>query len=151
MKAVKDKSHQFLKQVIDIYASIIPGRSIWISALEPLLKDLNQQSKYDNSAKVECAVKALTEASELVDELQTDISERAEKMAKIQEQYEHYIKLSAVSKEDSDVLVRQINETFVRGRSRERWIAFCISLIAGILVFVLGIFFGPKITTWFGH
>lgn len=109
-----------------------------------------QLSRTEVGAKVGRAVKALTEASELVTELQNELSERVEKVSRLKSEYEKYELLAKVEESKARALIAQIEDTVGRGRSRERWIALVINLIAGIIVFMLGIFVGPRITAWLG-
>ena len=109
-----------------------------------------QRSRTAVGAKVDRAVKSLTEASELVAELQGELTERVEKVAKLQAEYEKYEQLAKVEEGKARALIAQIEETVGRGQSRERWIALGINLAAGIIVFLLGVLAGPRITAWLG-
>lgn len=120
----------------------VPGPELY-----DLLRDL-QRSRTAVGAKVERAVKSLTEASELVAELQAELTERVEKVGKLQAEYEKYEQLAKVEEGKARALIDQIEETVGRGRSRERWIALGINLAAGIIVFLLGVIAGPRITAW---
>jgi hypothetical protein len=122
----------------------VPGPELY-----DLLTDL-QRSRTAVGAKVDRAVKSLTEASELVAELQAELTERVEKVGKLQAEYEKYEQLAKVEEGKARALIDQIEETVGRGRSQERWIALGINLVAGILVFLLGVFAGPWITAWLG-
>lgn len=123
---------------------LVPGPELY-----DLLTDL-QQSRTAVGAKVERAVASLTEASELVAELQAELEERVEKVGKLQAEYEKYEQLAKVEEEKARALIDQIEETVGRGRSRERWVALGINLAAGIIVFLLGVVAGPRITGWLG-
>ena len=123
----------------------IPG-----SELFDLLTDL-QRSRTAVGAKVERAVKSLTEASKLVAELQSELMERVEKVGKLQAEYEKYEQLAKVEEGKARALIAQIEETIGRGRSRERWIAMGINLLAGIFVFLIGVLVSPWITAWLGY
>ena len=122
----------------------VPGPELY-----DLLTDL-QRSRTAVGAKVDRAVESLTEASELVAELQVELTERVDKVGKLQAEYEKYEQLAKVEEGKARAIIAQIEETVGRSRSRERWIALGINVVAGILVFLLGVFAGPRITTWLG-
>lgn len=119
------------------------------SELYDVLTDL-QRSRTALGGKVKRAVASLTEASELVAELQVELKERVEKVNKLRAEYEKYEQLATVEEKNARALIDQIEETVGRGRSRERWIALGINLAAGIIVFLLGVVAGPRITEWLG-
>ena len=47
-------------------------------------------------------------------------------------------------------LIQQLELSLGKTRNRERWVSLLISLIAGIIVFILGILLSPIIRTWLG-
>ena len=117
--------------------------------LYDLLTDL-QKSRTALGEKVDRAAKSLLEASELVSELQAELADRVDKVGKLQAEYEKYDELAKVKEGEARALIAQIETTIGRGRSRERWIALGINLIAGMIVFLLGVLAGPWITNWLG-
>jgi hypothetical protein len=122
----------------------VPGPELY-----DILTDL-QRSRTAVGAKVERAVASLTEASELVAELQAELTARVEKVGKLRTEYEKYEQLAKVEETKARALINQIEETVGRGRSRERWIALGINLAGGIVVFFIGVVAGPRITSWLG-
>lgn len=114
-----------------------------------LLKDISNQ-RTDLDTKIVCAHKALQETSALLSELEIGLKERTEKLATIKKDYEQYSKLAAVEEDKAKVLIQQIELTIGKGKTKEWFISLSLNLIAGIVVFLLGIYFGPSITKLMG-
>lgn len=107
-----------------------------------VLRDI-QKSRNDLEKKVSNASEALTEASKLVNELQTEISARVEKVGRLKEEYKRYQELAQVEEANAAALIKQLDASLGRGRGRERWVALIINLLAGLVIFILGIVLGP--------
>ncbi len=101
-------------------------------------------------AKVDRASRSLADAAELVKELQSELDDRLEKVAKLKAEYDKYEQLATLAEDKAGAIIKQFRETVDNGRSRERWIALGISLVAGIIVFVLGAVLGPPLLKWLG-
>jgi ABC-type transporter Mla subunit MlaD len=114
-----------------------------------LLKDLaKQRTQFDK--KIARASEALRETSSLLSELEAGLEERVEKLEEVRAQYEQYSKLAQVEEQKAHALLQQIELTVAKGRGKERFISLALNLIAGLIVFVLGVYFGPKLTEWLG-
>jgi len=123
---------------------ILPAPEIY-----DLLKDL-QQSRGQLDQKVKRAASALHDASTLVAELQGELTEKVDQVAKLKVEYERYQQLSTIEEQKAKALIEQLHLALGTGRSRERWIAFAINLAAGITVFLLGVWLSPWIRRLFG-
>lgn len=115
----------------------VPGPEIY-----DLLRDL-QRSRAGLDGKVRRAMASLEEASALVTELQDELSDRVVKVGKLREEYEKYEQLAQIEERKAEALIKQLEATVGHGRSRERWVALGINLVAGLIVFILGVLLGP--------
>lgn len=61
-----------------------------------------------------------------------------------------YKGLASIKEEEAKALLKQLEETLNQGQSRERWIALGINIVAGLLVFLLGVFLSPLVRQAFG-
>jgi len=122
----------------------LPGPEIY-----DLLKDL-QRSRTELDIKVRRTTQALLDASRLMSELEKELTQRSAKVNKLQEEYDKYEQLAQVEEKKAEALIKQIQDTLGKGRIRERWVALAINLIAGLIVFALGVFLAPWIKGLFG-
>jgi predicted RNase H-like nuclease (RuvC/YqgF family) len=123
---------------------MLPGPEIY-----DLLKDL-QSSRTELGGKVKRAAAALENASTLVAELQAELTTKVEQVEKLKTEYERYQQLASVEEGKAKALVEQLQQTLGAGRSRERWIALAINIVAGIIVFILGVWLSGWIRSLFG-
>lgn len=122
---------------------IVPGPEIY-----DLARDL-QRSRGKLDQKVTRATTALQDASTLVSELQSELTERVDRVQKLKVEYEHYQQLAMIEEPKAKALIYQLQEALSTGRSRERLIALAINLAAGFIVFVSGVLLSPWIKTLF--
>lgn len=118
------------------------------SSLLEIFKEINRSNSL-TSEKIEKAYKSLHETSSLIDDLQKDLNAKVEMVTKLKSDYEHYSKLAELEEAKIKPLLNELSKTIDKGKGRERWINFAISLIVGFLLFVLGIWLSPKITDLF--
>ena len=123
---------------------LLPGPEIY-----DLLKNL-QRSRGELGQKVNQAASALENASALVAELEGELSTKVGQVEKLKAEYERYQQLATVEEGKAKALIDQLQQTFGAERSRERWITLAINLVAGIIVFVLGVWLSPWIKTLLG-
>lgn len=114
-----------------------------------LLKDL-QRSRGELGQKVKRAASALEDASALVDELQGELTTKVGQVENLKAEHKRYQQLKTVEEGEATALIEQLQLILGAGRSRERWIALTINLVASIVVFVLGVWLSPSIKTLFG-
>lgn len=112
--------------------------------------ELNKSNNITNE-KIDKAFNSLKETSILLEELQKDLTERTEMVSKLKNDYEHYSKLSEIEKENIKPILLELSKTVNKGKGRERWISFAINIIAGILLFILGVWLSPKVTGLFNN
>ncbi|MDZ7897537.1 MAG: hypothetical protein U5N85_05860 [Arcicella sp.] len=74
---------------------------------------------------------------------------RTEKVKQLRDEYERYSKLAEIGEEKIKPLLIELDKTVNKGKNIERWVSFGINIIAGIILFMLGIWLGPKISKMF--
>ena len=124
--------------------SVLPGPEIY-----DLLKDL-QSSRTELGDKVKRAASALEAASKLVAELEAELTTKVGQVEKLKTEYERYQQLATVEEGKAKALIEQLQLTLGAGRSRERWIALVINIVAGTIVFILGVWLSPWIKNVLG-
>ena len=117
--------------------------------LYDLVKDLSK-SRTDLDHKIGRAQTSLTETSNLIVELESGLNERMKKLQRLKQKYEKYSQLAEVEESKAKAIIQQIETAIGRNRGRERIIALAINLLAGLIVFVLGVAFGPSLTKCIG-
>ena len=100
--------------------------------------------------KAEQAASALQEASKIVVELQEAIESEAQRVDILKAEYEKYQGLAAIEEKQAKALMIELDQKLNEGRGRERLIALGINLLAGIIVFVLGVALSPYVKTILG-
>jgi hypothetical protein len=140
------------KSTIDKLVKVIL-KSVPIIPASELYALFSEIKKSENSieAKINKAYESLTETSNLLTELQSELTERTMQVSKLSEEYERYSKLAEIEEEKVKPLLIQLDQAVNKGKYQERWIAFIINIITGIVIFALGIWLGPKITTLINH
>jgi hypothetical protein len=123
----------------------IPMIDLAYSVVEELAK-----SREDLSEKVDRVAQSLREASDIVSELESGLSERMRKIKHLQEEYEKLSKLAQVEEDKAAAFIKQVQQTLSQGRGNERLISFGINILSGIIMFVFGIIFGPPLTNLLG-
>lgn len=117
--------------------------------LYDLVKDLSK-SRTDLDQKISRAQASLTETSNLIVELESGLNERMNKLQRLKQEYEKYSQLAEVEEGKAKAIIQQIETAIGRNLGRERIIALGINLLAGLIVFVLGVALGPSLTKWIG-
>ncbi len=123
---------------------LLPGPEIY-----DLLKDL-QRSRTKVEQKAKQAISALQDASTLVAELQGELSARVDQVEKLKAEYDRYQHLATIEEAKAKALIEQLQIALGAGRSRERWIALGINLLAGVIVFILGVWLSPSVKALLG-
>ena len=112
-----------------------------------ILNTLNKSDKLTDE-KIEKAYLSLKTTSTLINELQADLEQKKEIIIKLKKDYEHYSKLSLIEKENIEPMLKELTKTINKGKGRERFISFAISIIAGLILFGLGFWLSPIITNF---
>lgn len=133
-----------LSRIILRMLPIIPAPEIY-----DLIKDLSK-SRTDLDKKIARAQRALSETSELIAELESGLNSRIAKVERLKKEYDKYSKLAEVEEEKASAIILQIDSALGRNRRKERMIALALNLVAGVIVFILGVKFGPTLTGWLG-
>lgn len=94
----------------------------------------------DLDKQVEEAVNALTNSTNLISSLEQSLEERAKKLSELKAEYERVSSLAEITEEQGAAVARTLERALGKGQVRERWIAFAINVLAGLIIFVLGVF-----------
>jgi hypothetical protein len=116
----------------------------WIMPIIPLpeifdlLGDI-RRSQEDIDLQVEEAITSIQKTSTLVSRLEESLKERATKLEHLQNEHQRYSKLAEIEASKAESLLREIESTLGKNAGQERWIAFGINIVAGLILFVLGL------------
>jgi len=108
------------------------------------------QSRVAVDKQVHDAVEALKKSSNLVQDLENTLTNRTKRLTELQEEYNKYVKLSEISQEQAAALVKQIGSELGNSARRERISSLVINIIAGSIIFVLGVVFAKPINRMIG-
>ena len=107
-----------------------------------LLEDLTE-SEESFGRKINQAYSSLQETSHLIERLEGELTTKLERVNKLKDEYERYSVLAEVEEDKAKALMNQLERTLNKGKGNERWVAFLINLIAGLIVFVIGVAASP--------
>jgi septal ring factor EnvC (AmiA/AmiB activator) len=113
--------------------------------LYDIIKGLNESKKNINE-KIDKAYQSLKDTSDLVEDLQKELKDRTERVKSLKEEYERYSELAEIEESKAKALLTEINRTVNKGKNQERLIGFFLNIMGGVIIFILGIWLGPKIT-----
>ena len=102
-----------------------------------LTKRLRPQQ--DLEAQVEEAAEALRRASELTTDLQQVIGERTKQLQQLQVDLERYRQLAQIEQRKAAAVVEELGQFYHKSAGRERWVAFAINVVAGLLLLIIGV------------
>jgi hypothetical protein len=119
---------------------IIPGPEMY-----DLVVQLTKSQKEVDTQVTE-ALESLKKTSALVTQLEKSLEERAANLTRLQAEHDRLSGLTKIEAEKAAALLQQVEDTVGRGRGRERWIAFLINLVAGVVIFVLGVILSDSLT-----
>ena len=126
-----------LDQTLRVFHRILPGPG-------PELFDLAakiRRSQSDVDAQVSEALESIQRTSTLVAQLEESLKERAAKLKELQLQHDHLSQLTSIEAEQAAALLRQVEETVGKHRTKEHVIGFGLHILAGLVLFVLGVTF----------
>lgn len=112
--------------------------------------DAIRRTETDIDKDVASAIEAIRKSSELVASLERKLTERSALLEKLKEEHRRLSELSNITKEQTKALSEALRETIGTASRKERTISLLINLFAGVIVFVLGVVFGPVLTRWLG-
>ncbi len=107
-----------------------------------LLEDLTE-SEESFGRKINQAYSSLQETSHLIERLEGELTIKLERVNKLKEEYERYSALAEVEEAKAKALLSQLEVALNKGKGNERWVAFLINLLAGLIVFVIGVAASP--------
>lgn len=140
----KNKIADAVLQVFLRTVPIIPANEV-LALLQAMRKTEN-----DVGRQVDEALESLKNTAALVDRLETDLKSRMEGVKRLQEEHKKFSQLSQISQEQALALSDLISTTLGRNVRRERIMALLINIVAGIIVFILGVVFAAPVTAFFG-
>jgi len=114
-----------------------------------LINDLNK-SRTSLDEKIDRAYESLQETSSLISELEKGLKDRVNKVERLKAEYEKYSKLAEIEEDKARALIQQLELTIGMGRLKERVVSLLLNLIAAVIVFMLGVIFGPALTKLIG-
>jgi DNA-binding transcriptional regulator YbjK len=140
IKAIGDAALQLILRMVPIF----PANEFWglIEALRKSNSDIDRQ--------VDEAIASLKRSSETVRLLERDLTERTERLQKLRTEHANLTELTKISQQQARALADLLQQTIGRGNKKERVIALFINLLAGIIIFILGVLVSAPVTRWIG-
>ncbi|WP_324656676.1 hypothetical protein [Bacillus cereus] len=117
------------------------------SLIIEMLNDL-KESETSIDTKIQKVNASLKETSQIIKELETEFTERTQKLELLQIEYERYSKLAAIEQEKASALLSQVDHSVNKGKRSERWIGFWLGIASGLIIFILGLIVTPILTPW---
>jgi hypothetical protein len=114
-----------------------------------LLQELTETEE-SFSRKIDQAYDSLQATSNLIERLETELTIKLQHLSKLKEDYERYAELAQVEEEKARALLKQLELNLNKGKGSERWMAFLINIVAGLIVFVIGVAVGPWVQSLLG-
>jgi hypothetical protein len=112
--------------------------------LYDLIRDLSK-TRTNLDKKVEEALASIRNASSVVSELESTLTERTSTLEALRSEIERASSIAAVEEEKAAPILREVEARLSKGRTREWIVAFVINIAAGVLVFLAGAYFGPRL------
>lgn len=99
-----------------------------------------RRTQDDVDKQVQEAVDALSRSSQLIDNLGKTLNQREEKLRELQAEYNRVSQLASLTAEQGEAVAISLEKVLGRTQNRERAISFVINIVAGLLLFVVGVF-----------
>lgn len=109
-----------------------------------------KSSRSELQNKIAVAQTALKAASDVVSDLEEELTSGIVRVEVLKEKADHYAKLAEAKEEQVTALLAEMEAMMHKGRGKERWIALGLNLLAGLLIFTLGVLVGPLIKRLLG-
>jgi predicted RNase H-like nuclease (RuvC/YqgF family) len=116
---------------------------------EYLLEDLSETEE-SFARKIDDAYESLRQTSDLIKRLEDELDQKIQGVERLRREYEQYSELAQVEKGKAQALIKEIDSSLNRNKTREHLVAFGISLLAGLVIFVIGVVVGPSLRGWLG-
>jgi hypothetical protein len=102
--------------------------------------DVFKEKQRDIDGKVTEAIDALSQSSKLIEELETTLKERNERLLKIQKDYKDLSELLNVKAPQVEAISNKLRDILGETQKTERIVALTMHIGVGLLFFVLGVF-----------
>lgn len=99
-----------------------------------------RRSQDDVDKQVQEAVDALSRSSSLIDNLGQTLSKREARLKELQAEYNRVSHLASLTAEQGEAVAKSLETVLGRTQTRERTASFIINILAGLVIFVLGVF-----------
>ena len=116
---------------------------------EYLLEDLTENEE-SFGRKIDQAYNSLQDTSRLVERLESKLKVKIESVEKLKVELERYSQLAELEKPKVAALISQLDLSVNKGKTKERFYNFLISIFAGLCLFIFGVWASPFVKTWFG-
>ncbi|WP_157826731.1 hypothetical protein [Colwellia sp. 12G3] len=113
-----------------------------------LLEDLKENEE-SLGRKIDQAHASLTDTSRLIEKLESELNLKIDKVTQLKVEYKRYSVLANLEEDKARALLTQLDLSLNKGKTSERVIAFFINLIAGVLIFIAGVWLSPHVTAFF--
>ena len=128
----------------DVFAQIARA-SLGVTGVLPAaqLADLIRsvrRTESDLDDRVRAAFDSLSESSQLIDSLGEMLAERQKKLVALREEYDRISQLSTLTADQADAVADSLQRVIGKSAVRERLYSFAINIVAGLLLFVVGVF-----------
>lgn len=136
----KDRREKIVRLVLrSLPLAVLPGPELY-----DLFRDLTK-TRTELDKKVGKALDSIRNASSVVAELEATLNERTAKLESLRTEVERISRIAAVEEEKAAPILKELEVLVAKGRTRERVVAFAINIIAGVLVFLAGMYYGPRL------
>jgi septal ring factor EnvC (AmiA/AmiB activator) len=139
---IKDSTKRILMRALLRSVLLIPGPDLY-----DLVVDL-RKSRTTIDEKIDKAVDALKDASRLVSELEESLEERTAKLNTLRQEVERYSKLAEAEEGKAKAIIQQLELSINKGKGIERLVSLALNLLAGLIIFVLGLLLSPLISPY---
>ena len=99
-----------------------------------------RRTQDDVDKQVQEAVDALSRSSELIDNLGKTLKQREEKLHELQGEYNRVSQLASLTAEQGEAVAAALEQVLGRSQNKERVVSFIINIVAGLLLFIIGVF-----------
>jgi len=117
--------------------------------LEYLLEYLTENEE-SFGRKIDRAYDSLQETSRLVERLESKLKLKIESVEKLKTELDRYSKLAELERPKVEALITQLDLSVSKGKTKERVYSFLINIIAGLVLFVFGVWASPFIKALIG-
>ncbi len=142
-KKINPTTLRKLFRLILRYLPILPGPEIY-----DLFVDI-KRSRTDLDKQVETAIESLQLSTQLIDQLENNLQERAIKLGTLRDEYERYSELAEIEENKVGALVQQLEITLGKDRKKERAFSILLTFLFGLIFFLAGIFLSTPIINLF--